>query len=130
MMDALVALTSAYKAEGKHIEFKSLRPASIKMLKKAEYWTKNVEYVHEPMAEHTEHAGCSSPDHSEYSKTAGVKRRITGLNAPSWADTPGPGVYESVAKEIHIDTGGALTAPSTPMVEVTQLANLPPHMRV
>ena len=35
MMDAMVALTAAYRAEGKRIEFHALRPASVKMLNKA-----------------------------------------------------------------------------------------------
>lgn len=45
IMDAVVALSAAYKAEGKRIEFRSLQQASVKMLQKASYWTRNVEYA-------------------------------------------------------------------------------------
>ena len=34
MMDAMVALTAAYRAEGKSIEFHSLRPSSVRMMQK------------------------------------------------------------------------------------------------
>lgn len=78
-------------AEGKRIEFHALRPSSVKMLHKARHWTKAVEYVEDELPEHpTAHAD----GNGDYSKQAHIKRRITGLNAPSWSDVPGPGVYQ------------------------------------
>ena len=52
MMDTMVALTSAYKAEGKVIEFHMLRSLSVKMLKKADFWTKEVQYTEDNLTEH------------------------------------------------------------------------------
>ena len=89
-----VGLTAAYKAEGKSIEFRSLKWSSIKMLTKAKYWTKEVAYVQEVVHEHTNHGVV---DGSEYSRHANIKRRITGLNAPTWTDAPGPGTYGLLA---------------------------------
>ena len=39
-------------------------------------------------------AHAASLEGGDYSKHTSVKRRITGLNARSWGDSPGPGVYE------------------------------------
>lgn len=100
MMDAMVGLTAAYKAEGKKIEFHSLKSSSIKMLTKAKYWTKEVVYVQESVDEHTNHGAV---DGSEYSRHAHIKRRITGLNAPSWTNAPGPGTYGLTATSAPIE---------------------------
>jgi hypothetical protein len=91
IMDSIVALTAAYKAEGKSITFHALRPSAVKMLKKADYWTKEVVYVEESVSEHHDHA--ASIEGGDYSKHANIKRRITGLAAPSWSSTPGTGIY-------------------------------------
>ena len=61
------------------------------MLQKARHWTKAVEYVEETIVEHTAHAHDEGGD---YSKQANIKKRIVGLNAPSWSDAAGPGNYE------------------------------------
>ena len=91
MMDAMVALSAHYKAEGKRIEFHALRPASVKMLNKASHWTKEVVYVEHKFDEQDIQAMAGGGDHS---MKANTKRRITGLYAPNWADTPGPGIYD------------------------------------
>ena len=112
MMDALVALTAAYRAEGKRITFQALRPSAVKMLRKADYWTKQVSYEETAVQAHTEHASLEGADH--YSKHANIKRRITGLNAPSWSDAPGPGIYEAISSP----TAEATPADEQPPPEV------------
>ena len=67
------------------------------MLKKANYWTKEVVYVEESVSEH--HAHAASIEGGDYSKHANIKRRITGLAAPSWSSTPGTGIYDTVPYE-------------------------------
>ena len=56
IMDALVALTAAYRAEGKRIKFQALHRRSARMLRKASALTKHVEYAEAPLTEHTEHS--------------------------------------------------------------------------
>lgn len=99
MMDAMVALTASYSAAGKSIEFTHLKSGSVKMLKKASHWTKTVVYQEQAVLEHTAHGDATAEGAGDYSRSANIKRRITGLNAPSWSDTPGPGVYEPVSTE-------------------------------
>jgi len=117
IMDAVVALSAAYKAEGKRIEFRSLQQASVKMLQKASYWTRNVEYTMAALTEHKDHA--LPEEAGAYSRAQNSKRRITGLAAPSWSDAAGPGIYELAP------TSQALTAPSTPYFEPTEAEAAP-----
>jgi SulP family sulfate permease len=112
IMDGMVGLSAAYRAEGKQIQFHTLRPRSIKMLQKAEHWTKEVIYMPEQLTEHTAH---TSPleGGGDYATSHNVKRRITGLHAPSWGHTPGPGVYEIAPSGVASPTtSSSMSSPS------------------
>ena len=93
IMDALVALTAAYRAEGKRIEFHALHRRSAKMLRKASALTKHVEYAEAPLTEHRDHS-MPHEEAAQYSRQVhAVKARITGLAAPSWTSIAGPGMH-------------------------------------
>ena len=86
MVDAMVGVTAAYKAEGKSIEFNQLTNRSVKMLDKAKYWTRQVVVVQESVA-----TAVVVP-----SPTAGPTMRVPASNAPDGlydigaADVPAP----------------------------------------
>ena len=87
LMDSVVALTAAYQAVGKQIEFHRLHAKSARMITKAEYYTKQVSYTPQPVEEMMTSGG-------DASARSGLRnRRAYGISGPTWTDAPGPGAH-------------------------------------